>query len=99
MFADLSLNPRRLCNFLFDILLLSFTMCYAVVMLPKVNLSDGQLLVTCFVAIGFVYFMRTTFQKWTFKLFDTVIQLFGKFVGWSFVLSCSAISIYLFFNL
>ncbi|HFK1736232.1 hypothetical protein OCD85_27225 [Bacillus pacificus] len=99
MFADLSLNPRRLCNFLFDILLLAFAMCYAVVMLPKANLSDVQLFVTCFVAIGLVYFMRTTAQKWTFKLFDMVMNRFGKVVGWSLWLSCITVFVYLLFNL
>ncbi|WES09762.1 hypothetical protein [Bacillus paranthracis] len=99
MFADLSLNPRRLCNFLFDILLLSFAMCYAVVMLPKANLSDGQLLVTCIVAIGFVYFMRTTAQKWTFKIFDKVMNRFGKVAGWSLWLSFTGVFIYLLFVL
>ncbi|MGG3046999.1 hypothetical protein ABEO76_28370 [Bacillus anthracis] len=99
MFADLSLNPRRLCDFLFDILLLTFAMCYAVVMLPKANLSDGQLFVTCFVAIGCVYFMRTTAQKYVFKLFDIVMNRFGKVVGWLLWLSFIAIPVYLLFNL
>lgn len=99
LFADLSLNPRRLCDFLFDILLLSFAMCYAVVMLPKANLSDVQLFVTCFVAIGLVYFMRTKAQKWVFKLFDMVMNRFGKVVGWLLWLSFIAIPIYLLFNL
>lgn len=99
MFADLSLNPRRLFDFLFDILLLAFAMCYAVVMLPKANLSDGQLFVTCFVAIGFVYFMRTTAQKWTFKIFDMVMDRFGKVVGWSLWLSFTGVFVYLLFSL
>ncbi|WP_342761933.1 hypothetical protein [Bacillus sp. BR3(2024)] len=99
MFADLSLNPRRLCDFLFDILLLSFAMCYAVVMLPKANLSDVQLFITCFVAIGLVYFMRTMAQKWVFKLFDMVMDFFGKVVGWLLWLSFIAIPIYLLFSL
>ncbi|MDA2526426.1 hypothetical protein PDQ37_28785 [Bacillus cereus] len=99
MFADFSLNPRRLCDFLFDIFLLAFAMCFAVVMLPKANLSDVQLFVTCFVAIGLVYFMRTTAQKWVFKLFDMVMNRFGKVVGWLLWLSFIAIPIYLLFNL
>ncbi|HFK1690993.1 MULTISPECIES: hypothetical protein [Bacillus] len=99
MFADFSFEPSRLYKFLFDIFVLVFTMCYAVVILPKFKLNDVQLFVTCFITIGLVYFMRTTFEKWAFKLFDIVMQRFGKVAGWSLVLSCLVISIYLFFNL
>ncbi|MEI5899724.1 hypothetical protein [Bacillus albus] len=99
MFVDFSLKPKRLYNLLFDICFLAFVMCYAVLMLPKANLSDGQLFVTCFVAICCVYFMRTTAQKWAFKLFDMVMDRFGKVAGWSLWLSFTGVFVYLLFSL
>lgn len=99
MFVDFSLKPRRLYNLFFDMCFLAFVMCFAVMTLPKANLSDVQLFIVCLIAIGLVYFMRTTAQKWTFKLFDMVMDRFGKVVGWLLWLSFIAIPIYLLFSL
>nr|EEK64407.1 hypothetical protein bcere0006_54980 [Bacillus wiedmannii] len=43
--------------------------------------------------------MRTSAEKWTFKLFDMVMNRFGKVVGWLLWLSFIVIPVYLLFNL